>query len=81
MSTRPPWWSCWGSVEFTRPETGAEIAHNMTHGHRLAPLCGVRAARVAHAGMTRPWGAGRRHLAAELFQAPSPRPRSAVTRQ
>ncbi|MFJ7497784.1 hypothetical protein ACIQZB_43205 [Streptomyces sp. NPDC097727] len=28
-----------GRVQFTRPETGAEIAHDMTHGHPLDPFC------------------------------------------
>jgi GNAT superfamily N-acetyltransferase len=36
-----------GRVQFTRPETGVEMAHLVAHRHRLDPTCGVRAAWVA----------------------------------
>ena len=36
-----------GRVEFTRPETGAEMAHAVAHRHRLDPSCGVQATWVA----------------------------------
>ena len=36
-----------GTVEFTRPKTGVEMAHAVAHRHRLDPSCGVQATWVA----------------------------------